>query len=423
MSLGLLLLAAVLVGGLYMAWGIGANDVANAMGTSVGSGALTLLGAILLAGVLEFSGAVAIGANVTQTISKGIIDTAMFATSGPLGEQGPLLLSYGMVCSLIGAAVWLHVATQLGLPVSTTHAIVGAVVGIGLVSFGIEGIAWSKLGQIVGSWIVSPLLGGLLAYLSFRAIRGTILSARDPVRATIRYAPFLVGAVVTVMVLSFIYKVLGNRIEAPSLAGSIGIALAAGTAAGVLGSALTRNITPAPGTKPYQYVERVFALLQIATACFVAFAHGANDAANAVGPVATVVTLYQNGFREIDAAVGVPLWVMALGGAGIVLGLATLGHKVIATVGREITEITPTRGFCAEFGAATTVLLASSLGLPVSTTHTLVGAVVGVGFARGISALNTLVLRNIVNSWLATVPVAGTIAAALYIIGLQFIRA
>lgn len=422
MTLGLLLLVAVLVGGLYMAWGIGANDVANAMGTSVGSGALTLVGAIVLAGILEFTGAVAIGSNVTQTISKGIVDTAMFATTGPLGEKGPLLLSYGMVCSLIGAAVWLHVATQLGLPVSTTHAIVGAVVGIGLVSFGIQGIEWGKLGQIVGSWVVSPLLGGLLAYLSFRTIRGLILSARDPVRATIRYAPFIIGVVVAVMVLAFIYKVLGNRAEVPSLFASLGVALGAGATTGVLASVLTRTIAPAPDAKPFQYVERVFAVLQVATACFVAFAHGANDAANAVGPVASVVTLYQNGFREVDASVGVPLWVMILGGAGIVFGLATLGHKVIATVGREITEITPTRGFCAEFGAATTVLLASSLGLPISTTHTLVGAVVGVGFARGIGALNTLMLRNIANSWLATVPVAATIAAVLYAIGLQFIR-
>lgn len=421
MTPGLLLLLAVLLGGLYMAWGIGANDVANAMGTSVGSGALTLLGAILLAGILEFSGAVAIGSNVTQTISKGIIDTEMFAPSGPLGERGPLLLGVGMLCSLIGAAVWLHAATHLGLPVSTTHAIVGAVVGIGLVSFGIPGIDWGKLGQIVGSWVVSPLLGGLLAYISFRAIRAYILSAADPVRATVRFAPYIVAGVVAIMVLSFIYKVLRNRVDAPSIAVSVAAALAAGVAAGVLASAVTRNIAPAPGMNPYQYVERVFALLQIATACFVAFAHGANDAANAVGPVAAVVTLYQTGYREVAASVGVPLWVMVLGGAGIVLGLATLGHKVIATVGREITEITPTRGFSAEFGAATTVLLASSLGLPISTTHTLVGAVVGVGMARGIGALNLQIIRNIATSWLATVPVAAGVAALLYMIGRRFL--
>lgn len=421
MTLGLVLLLAVLLGGMYMAWGIGANDVANAMGTSVGSGALTLTGAIVLAGVLEFTGAVAIGSNVTQTISKGIIDTEMFATTGPLGERGPLMLGFGMLCSLIGAAVWLHVATQLGLPVSTTHAIVGAVVGIGLVSFGMSGVAWDKLGQIVASWVVSPLLGGVLAYLSFRAIRSTILSAPDPIRATRLYAPFIVATVVAVMVLSFIYKVLRNRADAPSLLVSFGVALTVGVAAGVLASALARNVAPAPSMTPYRYVERVFALLQIATACFVAFAHGANDAANAVGPVAAVVSLYQNGFREVTGSVGVPLWVMVLGGGGIVLGLATLGHKVIATVGREITEITPTRGFCAEFGAATTVLFASSLGLPISTTHTLVGAVVGVGFARGIGALNMQVIRNIASSWLATVPIAAGVAALLYGIGRQFI--
>jgi inorganic phosphate transporter, PiT family len=417
MTLGLALLVAVLLGGLYMAWGIGANDVANAMGTSVGSGALTMFAAIILAGVLEFGGSVLIGASVTQTVSKGIIDTEMFSPAGPLGEDGPMLLGLGMLCALIGAAVWLHLATQFGLPVSTTHSIVGAVVGIGIVSFGFSGVAWGKVGQIAGSWVVSPLLGGALAFLSFQAIRRRILIAPDPVRATVRSAPYIVAVVVTVIVLSFIYKVLQNRLDAPPLLLSLGVAAGAGITAGVLASAIARNVAPAPGTNPYHYVERVFALLQIATASFVAFAHGANDVANAVGPVAAVVSLYATGFREVTGSVGVPLWVLALGGGGIVLGLATLGYRVIATIGKQITEVTPTRGFCAEFGAATTVLLASSLGLPISTTHTLVGAVVGVGIARGIGALNLQVIRNIVNSWLATIPVAGGVAALLFVVG------
>lgn len=416
MTLGLILLAAVLIGGLYMAWAIGANDVANAMGTSVGSGALTLLAAIILAGVLEFGGAVLIGSNVTETISKGIVDTALFDVDGRWGERGPTMLALGMLCALLAAAGWLHTATHMGLPVSTTHSIVGAVVGIGVASFGLSGVNWGTLGQIIASWVVSPLLGGILAFLSFYAIRRFILSAPDPVRATIRSAPWIVGGVVMLLVLSFIYKVLQNRMDAPPALYALAAAAGAGAVSGVLASALTRNMVPAPGMSPYQFVERVFALLQIATAAFVAFAHGANDVANAIGPVAAVVSLYQAGFATVPAEVGVPLWVLVLGGGGIVVGLATLGYKVIATIGKEITEITPTRGFSAEFGAAGTVLLASSMGLPISTTHTLVGAVIGVGFARGIGALNLRIIRNIVNSWIATVPVSACAAALLFTI-------
>jgi inorganic phosphate transporter, PiT family len=416
MTLGLLILGAVLIGGLYMAWGIGANDVANAMGTSVGSGALTLTAAIVVAGVLEFSGAVFIGSSVTQTVSRGIIDVAMFDVTGPWGDDGPLLLALGMLCALVGAAIWLHVATYLGLPVSTTHSIVGAVVGIGVVSFGFAGVDWGKLLQIVASWIISPLAGGVLAFLTFFAIRRFILSAVDPIRATDRAAPYLAAVVVGVMVLSFIYKVLNNRYDAPPFLLAFALAAGAGVVAGVLTSGMTRLMLPVPNAGPFDYVERVFGVLQIATACFVAFAHGANDVANAIGPVAAVVSLYHTGFTAVPAVVGVPLWVLVLGGAGIVLGLATLGHRVIATIGKQITEITPSRGFSAEFGAATTVLLASSLGMPISTTHTLVGAVIGVGFARGIAALNLAVIRNIVNSWLATVPVSAGLAAILFVI-------
>jgi inorganic phosphate transporter, PiT family len=421
MTAGLVILAFVLVGGLYMAWGIGANDVANAMGTSVGSGALTLTAAIVVAGVLEFSGAVLIGSTVTQTVSRGIIDVSMFDATGPWGADGPLLLALGMMCALLGAAVWLHIATYLGLPVSTTHSIVGAVVGIGVASFGLAGVDWGKLLQIVSSWIISPLAGGVLAFLTFFAIRRFILSAIDPIQATVRAAPYLAGVVIGVMVLSFIYKVLKNRFDTPSILLALGIAAVAGIVAGVLTSGMTRLMVPAQGAGPFAYVERVFGVLQIATACFVAFAHGANDVANAIGPVAAVVSLYHTGFTAVPATVEVPLWVLVLGGAGIVLGLATLGHRVIATIGKQITEITPSRGFSAEFGAATTVLLASSLGLPISTTHTLVGAVIGVGFARGIAALNLAVIRNIVNSWLATVPVSAALAASLFLVVRLFV--
>lgn len=416
MSPATIILVVAVLGGLYMAWTIGANDVANAMGTSVGSGALTLIAAIVIAGTLEFAGAILIGSNVTETISKGIIDISLFDPTGALGEDGPFILAIGMLSALFGAALWLHLATHLGLPVSTTHSIVGAVIGIGIVSFGFGGIHWGGLIGIVGSWIVSPLLGGLLSFLSFFAIRRLILRRDDPVAATKRVAPFMVGLVVAVMVLSFIYKVLKNRVSVPPIVLALALATLAGTIIGAAVYWLIRNSRPANGTSPYDYVEKIFAYLQIATACFVAFAHGANDVANAIGPLAAVVAVAQSGFTEVAAKVGVPFWVLALGGGGIVLGVATYGYKVIATIGREITEITPTRGFCAEFGAATTVLVASSLGLPISTTHTLVGGVIGIGFAQGIGALNMGMVRSIANSWVATVPVSAAVAALIFVI-------
>ena len=416
MTVGFAILAVALAAAFYMAWTIGANDVANAMGTSVGSGALTLIGAILLAAVFEFGGAVLVGASVTETISKGIVEVELFESTGPLGEDGPVLLALGMICALLASAIWLHAATHIGMPVSTTHSIVGAVFGIGIVSFGFRGVDWGTMGQIVASWLVSPLLGGVLAFISFIVIRRLILESPDPVDATRRYAPYIIGIVVAVMILSFIYKVLARRYEAPSVALSVLIAVALGAAVGVIAGAFVRATRPTRETGAFNYVERVFALLQIATACFVAFAHGANDVANAVGPLAAVVTLYETGFTEVVGRVGVPLWTLLLGGGGIVLGLATLGHKVIATIGRQITEITPTRGFSAEFGAATTVLVASSLGLPISTTHTLVGGVIGVGFGHGIAALNLATVRRIVTSWVATVPFAAALAAVLFLV-------
>lgn len=416
MTVELAILAIALAAACYMAWTIGANDVANAMGTSVGSGALTLIGAIVLAAVFEFSGAVLVGASVTETISKGIVEVGLFEPTGPLGEDGPLLLALGMICALLASAIWLHSATHFGMPVSTTHSIVGAVLGIGVVSFGFRGVDWGTMGQIVASWVISPLLGGVLAFVSFIVIRRLILESPDPVMATRRYAPYIIGIVVGVMTLSFIYKVLGRRFEAPSVALSVLIAGALGATIGVLAGAFIRATRPTREAGAFNYVERIFALLQIATACYVAFAHGANDVANAVGPLAVVASLRDTGFTAVVSSVGVPFWTLLLGGAGIVIGLATLGHKVIATIGQQITEITPTRGFSAEFGAATTVLVASSLGLPISTTHTLVGGVIGVGFGQGIAALNLETVRRIVTSWVATVPVAAVLAAALFVV-------
>ncbi len=413
MSLPTVVLAVAVVGGLYMAWNIGANDVANAMGTSVGSGALTMARAVVFASIFEFAGAVLAGSDVTDTIRKGIIETNVFQPGGPFGVHGPLLLALGMLAALLAAGIWLHVATHFGLPVSTTHSIVGAVVGVGVVSFGWSGVDWSTIWQIVLSWVVSPVLGGLLAFGVFVFIRRNILRSDDPVEATRRIGPFLVALVVAIITIAAIYKALNNVIAAPPLPVAIGV----GAAFGAVGGEITRHIlkrTAPRQPNPYVYVERMFGYLQITTACFVAFAHGANDVANAVGPLAAVVDLAGSGFSHVSQQVTVPTWILLLGGAGIVFGLATLGYRVIATIGKEITEITPTRGFSAEFGAATTVLVASRMGLPISTTHTLVGGVIGVGFAQGIGALNLRMIRNIVNSWLATIPAAAAIAALLF---------
>lgn len=414
MTIVTIILVITLIAGFYMAWTIGANDVANAMGTSVGSGALTLWSAVVVAGVLEFGGAVLIGSHVSETISKGIVEVSLFDVTGPLGVDGPLTLALGMLAALAAAALWLHYATHRGLPVSTTHSIVGAVAGVGFAAFGMSGIDWATMVQIVASWLVSPLLGGFLAFVTFFAIRRFILRARDPIAATRTYSPWIVAFTAAVMTLSFIYKVLENRFEAPPFIAALGIAAAVGIVIGIFAAALVRATAPREGANAYVYVERIFALLQIGTACFVAFAHGANDVANAIGPVATVVSLSSTSFTSVPPEVGVPFWILVLGGSGIVIGLATMGYKVIATIGSQITEVTPTRGFSAEFGAATTVLIASSLGLPISTTHTLVGGVIGVGFAQGIGALNIGVVRNIIGSWLATVPVAAGLAAALF---------
>lgn len=398
-----------------MAWNIGANDVANAMGTSVGSGALTLRGAIVVAAVFEFSGAVLVGSNVTDTIRRGILDTALFEVTGPLGSDGPLILALGMFSALLAAGIWLQIATMWGLPVSTTHSIVGAVVGFGLVVLGFAAVDWRSVGMITLSWVVSPLTGALIGWAMFAFIRRSILRRSDPAEAARRIGPWLVSLVATILVLSFIYKALNNVLRDPPLLLAWGVALAAGLGfAGLTIWILGKR--PQVQPNPYLYVERVFKWLQIATAIFVAFAHGANDVANAVGPVAAVVNITGSGFAELPHEVPVPTWILLLGGVGIVVGLATWGYKVIETVGKQITEMTPSRGFSAEFGAATTVLLASVLGLPISTTHTLVGAVIGVGLAQGMAALNLRVVGRIVNSWLATLPASAGLTALLFVL-------
>jgi PiT family inorganic phosphate transporter len=405
----LLLCLAIFAGG-YMAFNIGANDVANAMGTSVGSGALSMRQAVIAAAIFEFAGAVLVGASVTSTISKGIIKPDFFA-----GE--PQLLMYGMLSTLLAAGVWLQIATTLGLPVSTTHSIVGAVLGFGLIAKGIHVAQWGKVVQIVLSWVISPVSGALIAYVTYRFIVAWVINAAEPVRAVRRYTPYLSAVVVFILVLSIIYKGLKNLHLDLSLGAACVWAGGAALFCGLISRLLLDRYVPekaAPLAQQFAIVESVFRYLQILTACYVAFAHGANDVANAVGPLATFMAVSRT--NTVASVVEVPFWILVAGGVGIVIGLATFGARVIATIGQHITELIPSRGFAAEFGAATTVLICSRLGLPISTTHTLVGAVIGVALARGMAALNARAVRSIVNSWLITLPFTALLTMVIYAI-------
>lgn len=455
-----------------MAWNIGANDVANAMGTSVGSGALRLGQAVVLASILEFAGAFFFGSHVSETIQKGLIDPHVF-----MGQ--PQLLVYGMLASLLAAGVWLQLASYLGLPVSTTHSIVGSVVGFGVIVGGLDAIKWENVGFILASWVISPLAGGIIAYGLFTVLRQKIFYTSNPLLAAKKLAPILVFLVVTTLSLVLVFEGLSNVDLNISTWGALGW----GLGMGILGALITyiclsfMPAQPAQAEKApaysaemsyaldkakkhlqrvqsaskgemhyhvsilleeidgmsnslkqtlgkeiihseYTAIETIFGYLQIMSAALMAFAHGANDVANAIGPLAAAVGILTTGVVSMQLAV--PTWTLALGGIGIVVGLATWGWRVIETIGKKITELTPTRGFAAEFSAAATILVASSLGMPISTTHTLVGAVIGVGLARGIEALNIGMTRDIIISWFVTVP-AGAILAVAFFYGIRLV--
>jgi len=395
---------------LYMAWNIGANDVANAMGTSVGSHAITLRQAVLLAAVFEFAGAFLVGGHVTETVRKGIVSPGVF-------QGKPELFVLGMFAALLASGLWLNVATFLGLPVSTTHSIIGAIVGFGLLVGGSSAVRWGKLGSVVLSWIVSPLFGGLMGWLTFTYIKRSVLSRWNPVRAARGIVPILIFPVAVVLVLSMLYKGLKNLRLDVSLGMALMVSLGTGLVAFlVMKVILNRRFSTRPRkrTDAFSQVERLFSYLQVGTACSVAFAHGANDVANAIGPFAAIVSVFRNG--DLAMKVPVPIWILALGGVGIVIGLASWGYRVIETVGKKITAISPSRGFSAEFATATTVLVCSKMGLPISTSHTLVGSVIGVGLARGIAALNLRVILSIVNSWIITIPATAAATVVIFLV-------
>ena len=410
-------LALACVAGFFMAWGIGANDVANAMGTSVGSGALTIRQAILIAMLFEFFGAWLAGGEVTATIRNGIIDPGLLADT-------PELLVYGMTSALLAAGTWLMLASVRGWPVSTTHSIVGAIVGFAAVGISVEAVSWGQVGTIAASWVVSPVLAGSISYALFMSVKHLILDTDDPFAKAKRFVPaymWMVGFMISMVTLLKGLKHLGLDIDfglGSKFANALPLAVAIGLLVAACGSFLLGRIHEVRDeNNRFASVERLFAVLMVFTACSMAFAHGSNDVANAVGPLAAITSIVQSG-GEISARSAMPGWILLTGAFGIVVGLATYGWKVIATVGKKITELTPSRGFAAELAAASTVVIASATGLPVSTTHTLVGAVLGVGLARGIAAIDLRVIGSIFLSWLITLP-AGAVLAIIYFFTLR----
>ena len=406
---GQLLLVLACIFGFFMAWGIGANDVANAMGTSVGARALTVAQAVLVACIFEFAGAYLAGGEVTETIRKGIIDTAIIS-------ETPELLVFGMLATLLAAGIWLLIASYFGWPVSTTHSIVGAIVGFAAVGIGVDTVQWPKVASISASWVISPVIAGTISFLLFTSVKKLILQKENPFMSAKRYVPFymfLAGFLVSMVTFLKGLKHVGFSFTiTDSIAWSLVVALMI-TVVGALLLQRIDNTTKEKNGAMFDGVERVFAILMVFTACAMAFAHGSNDVANAIGPLAAIVSVVQSG-GEVAAKSVIPPWILLIGASGIVIGLAMLGFRVMMTVGRAITELTPSRGFAAQLAAASTIVLASRLGIPISTTHTLVGAVLGVGLARGITALDLRVVGNILASWIATLPIAAALSVFFY---------
>lgn len=407
---GFLLLIMACFFGFFMAWGVGANDVANAMGTSVGARAITIKQAIIIAMVFEFTGAWLAGGEVTSTIRSSIIDIESAGF-----DDRPELLIFGMLSSLLAAGIWLVVASKYGWPVSTTHSIIGAIIGFAVVGISADSVMWGQVLEIVASWIVSPVFSGTIAFILFLSVEKLVLSREDPLKYAKKFVPyymFLVGFVIAMVTLVKGLSHVGLEV---TFSQSAFLALAFALLTVTIGIFLLRRLRLPDSDQPtaqMQSVERVFGVLMIFTACSMAFAHGSNDVANAIGPLAAINSVIaNNGAFEAESAL--PVWILLLGGFGIVTGLAMWGHKVIRTIGKNITELTPSRGFAAEIAAATTVVIASGTGIPVSTTHTLVGAVLGVGLARGMSALNFGVVGRIFLSWIVTLP-AGAILSIVF---------
>lgn len=397
------LLILSIVAGAYMAWNIGANDCANAMASAVGAKVITLRQALVLATILTFLGATFVGSHVAQTIRKGVID------SQAIGD--PRLIWMGLLSALLAAALWVCLATYKNLPVSTTHSIVGAIIGVGLVAGGPSAVHWGEVARIVLSWIISPLFSGLAGFVLIKIIDKTILSRMDTAQGALKTSPALVAATVFIISLSLVLETpLGHKL------GIQGIEVVVIPCAAALLGYLVCFFTLRAMIRQGQVgvAEDIFRYLQVMTSCYVSFGNGANDVANAMGPLAGIYFIYSTG--SVAEHAPVPVALLAFGGAMICVGLWTWGYRVIETMGSKITELTSIRGFTVEFSAATVILVASMMGLPVSTTHAAVGAYVGVGLARGLQGLLDLaILGRIMVYWLITVPVAAATSAAIYI--------
>jgi PiT family inorganic phosphate transporter len=403
-SLGIVIVA--LAAGFYMAWSIGANDVANSMASAVGAKAISMRQAVIIAGILTICGAVFLGAHVTGTISKGIVD--------PNDIGDPTLVMLGALAAILAAAVWVTLATWKSMPISTTHSIVGAMIGFGLIAGGAGVVSWGKVGQVAASWILSPVFGCILAFFTFKLITRLILGREEPLTSAKKTGPFFIAATFFIIFMSLLLKtslgemvIHGNELLMAIIISSI---VAAGS--GTIGYFIIKKVEK-KSEEGYEEVEEIFRKLQIMTSCYVALAHGANDVANAIGPVATAFTISSEG--SIPQEVPIPIYLLAIGGIGITIGIMTWGYRVIRTLGSKITKLTNTRGFSVDFGAATTVLVASKFGMPISTTHTVVGAIIGVGLARGLEAVDLRIIKKIVLSWLITVPIAAITAALIYL--------
>jgi len=390
----------------YMAWSIGSNDVANSMATAVGAKAITFRQAVLIAGVLNFVGAVFVGSHVTETIRGNIVK--------PSTISDPHALLLGFIASLLAAAIWVTLSTWKEMPISTTHSVVGALVGFGLIASGTQSINWFKLGQVASSWVLSPIVGCIIAFLVFRIIVKLIFDKAKPVESAKIVGPGIIGVTAFMIVSSLLMKTpLGEKIGVTTDLTVFTTSIFVGIIVALISMFLLRNIR-AKSAEDYDTVERIFRRLQIVTSCYVAFSHGANDIANAIGPVAGIIPLASG--QGFSSTAPVPVWLLALGGFGIAVGCLTWGHKVMRTLGYRITTLTNTRGFSVDFGAATTVLIASKLGMPISTSHTVVGAVIGVGLARGLAAVDLGIIKKIIVSWLLTVPVAAGTSALIFLL-------
>ncbi|SUC09283.1 putative phosphate permease [Pasteurella canis] len=411
---GTVLVLITAIFGFFMAFGIGANDVSNAMGTSVGSGTITAKQAIIIAMIFESAGAYLAGGEVTETIKSGIIDPMQFAAT-------PDILVLGMMAALFASGLWLLIASRMGWPVSTTHSIVGAVVGFACVTVGKEAVEWGTIKNIVGSWFITPVIAGILAYGIFASTQKLIFDTDEPLKNAQKYGPYYMG--LTSFILCIVTLTKGLKHIGLHLNGFEVFLIS--LIVGIISIAICHFYFRSPnfiqkvqkGT--FGAVEKVFSILMLLTACAMAFAHGSNDVANAIGPLSAVVSIVEHG-GQILPKTQLAWWILPLGALGIVVGLIVMGYKVMATIGTGITDLTPSRGFAAQFATAITVVLASGTGLPISTTQTLVGAVLGVGFARGIAALNLNVIRNIIASWIVTLPAGALFAIIIYYV-LSFI--